>query len=500
MREPLSQHVLGRLVACFLLGMSVLIVVLLGLSMTFDRLTPDDIRGPLLLATLAQTTLAGVAWWLLPWERWSRRAALWVLPVGGAAAATMAAAVPSVALVMALFHLVLVAFVGLSQEPGWPAAFSPLAGAAYVLPLMLMGRWEFGVLAVATVVTSTVCLLGGEVLAWMASQLRRAHALELGRQADMQELLGASTRLSSQIDVAEAADLVAKLAANLLHADAAAVLLPDAAGILSGAGAWCWHEDVAALRLDPAREPRLVEAVRAGRPTALGEWGASASSNGDATWPGSTLLLPLRGTKGPVGAVAVVSTGRMAEFDRFTETMGQTFATQAGLAFERVWATESLRAKALRDELTGLGNRRHAAAMLAGLEPGDAVVMLDFDHFKLVNDELGHATGDAVLCALGDYLRATLRESDMVARYGGEEFLVVLTQAGARAATTMERLLSGWRATIPLATLSGGVAMHAVGASPTETLARADAALYQAKEAGRDRWRFFGEAVQGAQP
>ena len=145
-----------------------------------------------------------------------------------------------------------------------------------------------------------------------------------------------------------------------------------------------------------------------------------------------------------------------------------------------------------RDELTGLGNRRHANALLTSLRPGDAVVLIDLDHFKLVNDHRGHATGDRALVELAAHLRNAVRGGDDVARYGGEEFLVVLRQVGDDALGATERLLQAWRSSDPMTTFSAGVAPHSQDHPPDITLGRADAALYAAKLLGRDRACLYG--------
>ena len=139
-----------------------------------------------------------------------------------------------------------------------------------------------------------------------------------------------------------------------------------------------------------------------------------------------------------------------------------------------------------RDELTGLGNRRHASALLETLQPGDVLLMIDLDHFKAVNDDSGHAAGDEVLRELGTYLRGALRDADLVARYGGEEFLVVFRDAGDSAPVVAGRLLQGWRARHPRTTWSGGLARHEEATTSAVTLSRADFALYESKRRGRN--------------
>ena len=155
----------------------------------------------------------------------------------------------------------------------------------------------------------------------------------------------------------------------------------------------------------------------------------------------------------------------------------------------------------LTDPLTGLGNRRAFQAAIAGLmiEPGisAALLMLDLDRFKQINDTLGHPIGDAVLRLVGQRLRACLRTEDVVARLGGDEFAVLLPQAD-QADLLAERLIDllsrpylveGHLVNIGV---SIGIALAPADADDPETLLRhADLALYAAKAAGRRRHRFF---------
>lgn len=127
-----------------------------------------------------------------------------------------------------------------------------------------------------------------------------------------------------------------------------------------------------------------------------------------------------------------------------------------------------------------------------------ALMAIDLDHFKAVNDQHGHAEGDRVLVKVANVIKRTLRESDSVARFGGEEFVVLLpdtTLARAeQAAVRIQALLA--EAAQPCCTVSIGLASQAPGDEPLDrVLARADAALYRAKENGRDRVEVADAAI-----
>ena len=147
---------------------------------------------------------------------------------------------------------------------------------------------------------------------------------------------------------------------------------------------------------------------------------------------------------------------------------------------------ERLAESASTDLLTGLANRRMLDRALGRLSADDTVIMLDLDHFKQVNDKFGHAAGDEVLRVFGSVLRGTVRGRETVGRFGGEEFLVLLAPGG-DAEAFLQRLRAEWLAERPRpVTFSAGIVLSA--GDPDETVSLADQALYQAKEAGRDRW------------
>jgi len=150
--------------------------------------------------------------------------------------------------------------------------------------------------------------------------------------------------------------------------------------------------------------------------------------------------------------------------------------------------TEHLAHIAQTDALTGIGNRFAGERMLATVVPGDAVVLVDLDHFKHVNDHHGHLAGDRTLRHLADVLRHGLREQDRVARMGGEEFLMLLPGTKLpEADEVLHRLRSTWVDQGPLTTFSAGCTVVRHGETEEQAYARADTALYRAKEEGRDR-------------
>jgi diguanylate cyclase (GGDEF)-like protein len=151
------------------------------------------------------------------------------------------------------------------------------------------------------------------------------------------------------------------------------------------------------------------------------------------------------------------------------------------------------------DALTGLYNRRHLVGTLANevqrsrrLRRTFAVLMADVDHFKQYNDTHGHLAGDAALVKIAEILRKTTRGVDCVARYGGEEFLVMLLETTITVADTVGRRI---RDRVAAETFEGGRITVSIGVAeypshgdtPEELIASADAAMYQAKTAGRDR-------------
>lgn len=179
-------------------------------------------------------------------------------------------------------------------------------------------------------------------------------------------------------------------------------------------------------------------------------------------------------------------------------------ALRRSLAREGVAAAE-LRRIALTDELTGLANRRELLAsldrMIASAKRSErplSIAILDIDRFKRVNDTYGHPAGDEVIKTVGHIATQVMRDQDLVGRLGGEEFVIVFTDTDAQQAIeACERLRRAVadtsilveRGVVLNVTLSSGLAQYRDGDDRTTLIARADEALYEAKEGGRDQVR-----------
>ncbi|MDD3482865.1 biofilm regulation diguanylate cyclase SiaD [Azovibrio restrictus] len=166
--------------------------------------------------------------------------------------------------------------------------------------------------------------------------------------------------------------------------------------------------------------------------------------------------------------------------------------------------SEALKDAALRDPLTGLGNRRFLMERIKEeteranrKQAPYSLGILDVDHFKAINDQFGHETGDKVLCEIGLAIQDALREYDLCGRWGGEEFLIMLPETPvAFARQVAERVCLGIKEVrvnlhqegcTPPISASLGLTQYRFGESFSEALNRADTALLQAKAAGRDR-------------
>ena len=200
--------------------------------------------------------------------------------------------------------------------------------------------------------------------------------------------------------------------------------------------------------------------------------------------------------------LAVTAAGRDTPFTQEETELFHIFVLQGEAALKNLVLFEEVKALAIRDGLTGLYNYRHFWELLShevelARRYGKPLSMLflDLDNFKVINDTLGHPQGDVVLKTLAAYLQGAVRHADVVCRYGGEEFVLLLPHTPPEQAVVLaERLRQRIsELTIPLPerdlqfTVSIGVAGLNEGMSGADLLDEADAALYRAKQAGKNK-------------
>jgi diguanylate cyclase (GGDEF)-like protein len=308
--------------------------------------------------------------------------------------------------------------------------------------------------------------------------------------------------IASDLDPGVLLSRIAELICQLIGAKACSVMLLDAERkrllakaayglrtermstlafrVGEGVAGWVIEHGEPALIADVADDPRYLKLPDNQTPIA------------------ALLCVPLLARGERVGVVTATS-DRPGAFDAHHLELARFIATTIALDIENV----RLHRVAVTDPLTGAYNREFLLARLPqeleGAVDRDrplSIAMVDVDHFKAVNDQYGHGTGDLVLAEIARRLRAAIRAGDLLVRYGGEEFLVVLPRADAGRAWEIgermrqrvgERAFEVTEGVALILRVSVGVAQWRLRETIAELIARADAALYGAKARGRNR-------------
>ena len=211
----------------------------------------------------------------------------------------------------------------------------------------------------------------------------------------------------------------------------------------------------------------------------------------------SGLAVPIQTENGSIGFIAVFSRSRSHSWDDDEVRELEELALRAGPAIENAKRFREARQLADLDALTGLHNRRYFHETLsrevARAQRYDrqlALVVLDLDDFKAINDRIGHLTGDAVIAESAERVRDVVRTADIACRVGGDEFAVILPESTLADADQLYRRLQAALSTRPIGqagrlSFSAGVAELKPEDDPTTFFERADEALYAAKERGK---------------
>ncbi len=462
--------------AALLFGATVLAIL------DFVSRESDDRQQPILFLALALALSVAYA----GFTNWNEISPVWrfVPPIVFLAAIVASlfwadtAATPNANIGLAAAAVMILAYVGFVSSPGAALTFSPAVMGVLFLAYRLESFWVD--LALPLLGVPVAAGIGELISALVDRSLRTANRFSSRseRLARLEDVLRRFRRPSS---LEEAAHEVAKAALEIFNVERSTVVLRDTGGglIPVSLGPSSYEEpDIETAQLVAETiggdEPKLVPSAKE-----------------------TLLVLPLPAADVPAGAVVVHPIPK--EDPSFTLDLARLFGTQVGIAIEHLFAINELERQTTRDELTGIGNRKHADALLNSLEDGDALILLDLDGFKAVNDTLGHAAGDQVLQDLSNHLRNCLRDSDTSARLGGDEFLVVARRAFADPVAVAQRILRGWSVTGRSTTISAGVALHDESVEPGETFDRADQALYRAKEAGKNRAQMWVQPADWAQ-
>ena len=222
--------------------------------------------------------------------------------------------------------------------------------------------------------------------------------------------------------------------------------------------------------------------------------------------PEALIVVPLIARGALKGTLNIYRVGEDARFDEVEFELAQRFGDAAALALHNAQTRARLEHQALTDSLTGLYNHRHfhdrlraELTRISRTRDTVAVLMVDLDDFKRVNDVYGHGEGDQVLVSVADLLRTSVRGSDVVSRVGGEEFAIIMPSCGHEHALGLAERIANSLSTAGLTptgrlTFSGGIAeapAHAM--NPRELAACAETSMMAAKARGGDQVVVFAE-------
>jgi diguanylate cyclase (GGDEF)-like protein/PAS domain S-box-containing protein len=371
------------------------------------------------------------------------------------------------------------------------------------------------------------------------SERRRIEEAEREQRVLAESLRDTAAALNSELEQDQVLDNILTNVGRVVVHDAANIMLVNDNGEgyvvrEHGFAERTGGEKILSLRLPIASVPHLSEIAETARPVivpdtvAVPGWGKRVC----AAWARSYAGIPIQFMGTVVGFINLYSATAGFFTQAHTERM-QTFADQIATVFansrlvdelqkanarlsaqlSEIQALENeLREQAIRDPLTGLFNRRYLQvtldreiARVKRTNQPVGIIIMDIDHFKLINDSYGHKAGDLILEALGELFKTNIRREDIACRYGGEEFVVVMPGASLKTAEERAEIIHSQIAALRVhyenwnihVTVSVGVAAYPLhGTTGEDVLIRADRALYHAKQEGRDRVIVYTDTIR----
>jgi diguanylate cyclase (GGDEF)-like protein/PAS domain S-box-containing protein len=448
--------------------LAALLYLVCGPLVAIGSVCLPDLGGenrPWLFGLAMLAVLSGAAIWFVPWDRWGRSSTLWLLPPTFALIASFDAFAGRGNYGYGVFFFVSFAWIGLSHRPGTALRFAPLAVGAYLVPLVLEGQRVASLTTVAYVAPCWV--LVGEAVAFVSERLVRSRDLLRERAVGLHALFVKSPHPMFVHDL---------LTGRFLEVN-----------------------EVAITHYGYTRQEFLEMGIADLSPHHAADEQANRASTG---------MLSCR---------HVVKDGRDIDVELSSHEVPfagrQAMLVAVQDVTERNMLERELRHQAFHDSLTGLANRAlfadrvsHAVSRRARNGAGVAVVMLDLDDFKTINDSLGHSAGDALLLAAARRLRECIRASDTAARLGGDEFAILLEDVldPEVVESRIELLMTSLSAPFDVAgtrivvTASAGIAFDQGVDGPEELLRNSDTAMYRAKADGKGCVRIFESTMHDA--
>lgn len=378
-----------------------------------------------------------------------------------------------------------------------------------------------------------ICETGAAILLRANETATRLEAEQAAtrRKQEVEALLAAADQLNSAVEPEEVLRRVVGIAADLLAVMRAGIATNEGDHVVvrHTLTDGVWRSQQFRLPLDDSIAGWVVQHGRPFRTSDLPRGPLAFHPASPRGIPETALSVPVLGRDGHVlGALQLFERRDGQEFTDDDQRLAEGIAHHAAVALERAAVAleratlveelrrreDHLRHQAVTDPLTGLPNRSlfldrlgHALAVGRRRSQGVAVLFLDLDGFKVVNDSLGHPTGDALLQAVGERLVASQRASDTVARFGGDEFAVLLEDVTepAAASDVADRILLALKRPFSAGGHRGMVINASIGisfrgaisepCSAEDLIREADIALYHAKAGGKGRAAIFATTM-----